>query len=293
MKDLEQIFQFRQHTVRTVRIDGEPWFVAADVCGVLGLDPSTSVTGRRSRGYADGLDADEKGTAIFGTLGGRQEMLIVSEPGLYALIMRSHKPEAKSFQRWITHEVLPALRQSGAYQLPAASSGQLVRFSRRDLLSMAVAAEDECEQLRGAVADLLPKADFYDRVADADATFSLGETAKMLAIPGFGRNHLIQFLRDEGILMADNVAKQRYVDRGYFRIVQRDYYGPDGALRVKAVTRVREKGIEFIRHRLDNGEYLTGGQRQRDSGHSRSASEQSEGRMKQFMERQNAGYKKR
>ena len=266
MKSLEQIFQFRQHTVRTVRIDGEPWFAAVDVCGVLGLDPSTSVTGRRSKGYADGLADDEKGTAIFGTLGGRQEMLIVSEPGLYSLIMRSHKPEAVIFKRWVTHEVLPALRQSGGYQLPAASpGGQLIRFSRRDLLSMAVAAEDECEQLRGAVADLLPKADFFDRVADTGVTFSLGETAKMLAIPGFGRNNLIQFLRDEGILMADNVAKQRYVDRGYFRIVQRDFYGPDGELRVKAVTRVREKGIDFIRRRLDSF-------------------------LKQFMERQNAGY---
>ena len=97
MKSLEQIFRFRQHTVRTVRIDGEPWFAAADVCGVLGLDASTSVTGRRSKGYADGLDADEKGTALFGTLGGRQEMLIVSEPGLYSLIMRSHKRRRKAF----------------------------------------------------------------------------------------------------------------------------------------------------------------------------------------------------
>ena len=253
MKSLEQIFRFRQHTVRTVRIDGEPWFAAADVCGVLGLDPSMSVTGRRSKGYADGLADDEKGTAIFGTPGGRQEMLIVSEPGLYALIMRSHKPEAKSFQRWITHEVLPALRQSGAYQVPAAGpSGQRVRFSRRDLLELAVAAEDECEQLRGAVAELLPKADFYDRVADTGVTFSLGETAKMLAVPGFGRNNLIRFLREEGILMADNVAKQRYVDRGYFLVVQRDYYAPDGTTRVKAVTRVWEKGVDYIRHRLDS-----------------------------------------
>ena len=97
MKDLEQIFRFRQHTVRTVRIGGEPWFAAVDVCRVLGLDASMSVTGRRSKGYADGLAADEKGTAFFGTLGGRQEMLIVSEPGLYSLIMRSHKRRRKAF----------------------------------------------------------------------------------------------------------------------------------------------------------------------------------------------------
>jgi anti-repressor protein len=253
VKDLERSFEFRGQRIRTVRIDGEPWFAAVDVCRVLGLDPSLSVTGRRSKNYADGLDADEKGTAVFSTLGGRQKLLIVSEPGLYSLIMRSHKPAARSFQRWLTHEVLPALRQTGGYHLPAAGpSGQLVRFSRRDLLQMAMAAEDECEQLRGAVAELLPKADFYDRVADTSVTFSLGETAKMLAIPGFGRNNLIQFLRDEGILMADNVAKQRYVDRGYFRIVQRDYYGPDGELRVKAVTRVYEKGVDYIRHRLDS-----------------------------------------
>ena len=138
-------------------------------------------------------------------------------------------------------------------------------FSRRDLLDLAVAAEDECDRLRQENKALRPKADFYDRVTDTGVSFSLGETAKLLAIPGLGRNTLIQFLRDEGILMANNVAKQRYIDRGYFHVVQRDFYGPDGALRIKAATRVREKGIDFIRRRLD--EYL-----------------------KQFMERQNAGY---
>ena len=134
----------------------------------------------------------------------------------------------------------------------AAESGQAPMFSRRDLLDLAVAAEDECDQWRREVEEMQPKADFYDRVADTGVTFSLGETAKMLAVPGFGRNNLIRFLREEGILMADNVAKQRYVDRGYFRIVQRDYYAPDGTTRVKAVTRVWEKGVDYIRHRLDS-----------------------------------------
>ena len=253
MKDLERSFQFRGRRIRAVRIDGEPWFAAVDVCRVLGLDPSLSVTGRRGKNYADGLDADEKGTAVFSTLGGRQKLLIVSEPGLYSLIMRSHKPEAKSFQRWVTHEVLPALRQAGIYQLPAVvGANRPAVFSRRDLLALAVEAETECEQLRAENSELRPKAEFYDRVADTGVTFSLGETAKMLAVPGCGRNNLIRFLREEGILMADNVAKQRYVDRGYFQIVQRDYYAPDGTTRVKAVTRVFEKGVDYIRHRLDN-----------------------------------------
>jgi len=75
----------------------------------------------------------------------------------------------------------------------------------------------------------------------------------MMEIPGFGRNNLIRFLRDEaGILMADNVAKQRYIERGYFHIVQRDYCAPDGTPRVKAVTRVYEKGVDYIRHLMDS-----------------------------------------
>ena len=260
---LERIFHYHGKPFRTLQEEGDaPWFVAADVCAALGLSQVSRAVKR--------LDADN--VRLLKVTPPQQvarsvTMNAVNEAGLYQLILSSNKPAAKSFRRWITNEVIPQLRQTGSYQMEPASrdSGQLLRFSRRDLLSMAVAAEDECEQLRGAVADLLPKADFYDRVAEADATFSLGETAKMLAIPGLGRNNLIQFLRDEGILMADNVAKQRYVERGYFRIVQRDYYGPDGALRVKAVTRVYEKGVDYIRHRLDDF-------------------------LKQFMKRRNAGY---
>ena len=88
---------------------------------------------------------------------------------------------------------------------------------------------------------------------------------RMLETEGYGRNNLIKFLRREGILMASNVAKQRYIDRGYFHIVQSEYLAPDGTPRVKAVTRVYEKGVNFIRHRLDN--FLL-----------------------QYMERQNSGY---
>ena len=236
-------------------------------------------------------------------------------------MVRSRRFEAKTFRRGVTHEVIPAIRRTGAYQSSdfSPTPGKLLQFSRRDLLQLAVEAENECEELRGVVTDLLPKAEFYDRVADATDSFSLGETAKMLEIPGFGRNNLIRFLRSQGVLMADNVAKQRYIERGYFRVVQRDYSAPDGTLRVKAVTRVYEKGVDYIRHLLEDhgdgdGEYLTVGERQRDNGHSRSASERSagripadkclshtaamidpcpkrsEGRMQELMERRNAGY---
>ena len=210
------------------------------------------------------LDRDERRLITNEAWRTNGNMAVVSEPGLYSLVLRSRRPEAKGFRRWIAHEVIPALRQSGQYRLAAVSSvaavpsGQLLQFSRRDLLNLAIEAEAECEELR-------PKAAFFDRVADSSDSFSLAETAKMLETEGYGRNNLIKFLRREGILMASNVAKQRYIDRGYFHIVQSEYLAPDGTPRVKAVTRVYEKGVNFIRHRLDN--FLL-----------------------QYMERQNSGY---
>ena len=255
MKSLE-LFHFKGRQVRTIQLDGEPWFVAADVCDVLGLNnPSQALS------Y---LDRDERRLITNEAWRTNGNMAIVSEPGLYSLVLRSRRPEAKGFRRWIAHEVIPALRQCGEYRLPAVSSvaavtaGQLLQFSRRDLLNLALEAEAECEELR-------PKAAFFDRVADSSDSFSLAETAKMLETEGYGRNNLIKFLRSEGILMASNVAKQRYIDRGYFHIVQSEYLAPDGTPRVKAVTRVYEKGVNFIRHRLDN--FLL-----------------------QYMERQNSGY---
>ena len=184
---------------------------------------------------------------------GRQTMVTVNEPGLYCLILRSRKSEARDFTRWITHDVLPALRRTGSYQMPQEDfvEKKLAKFSRRDLILLAMDAETECEELRDLVEDLAPKAEFFDRVAKSADTFSFGATAKMMEIPGFGRNNLIKFLRDKGVLMANNEAMQRYVDRGYFHIVQRDFSDEDGNIRISAVTRGYEKGVDFIRRLLD------------------------------------------
>ena len=105
-------FQFESHNVR-VQLDahGEPWWIAADVCAILGLkDVSRSVAR---------LEPNEKGTLQSSTLGGQQEMLTVNESGLYRLIFRSDKPEAKRFQSWVFSEVLPSIRKTGRYEVPA------------------------------------------------------------------------------------------------------------------------------------------------------------------------------
>ena len=96
-------------SVRVVIRDGDPWFVAKDVCDALGLSDTSKACER--------LDDDEKGTNSIRTRGGMQEMTIVSEPGLYSLVLRSNKPEAKAFKRWITHDVIPSIRKTGKYSL--------------------------------------------------------------------------------------------------------------------------------------------------------------------------------
>ena len=94
-------------TIRTITIDGEPWFVAVDVCKALQIANSRDALTR--------IDDDEKGVVLTDTLGGKQEVTIVNEPGLYTLVLSSRKPEAKAFKRWITHEVIPAIRKYGGY----------------------------------------------------------------------------------------------------------------------------------------------------------------------------------
>ena len=103
--------------IRTITIDGEPWFVAVDVCKALQIANSRDALTR--------IDDDEKGVVLTDTLGGKQEVTIVNEPGLYTLVLSSRKPEAKAFKRWITHEVIPVIRKHGAYISPNAEAVQV------------------------------------------------------------------------------------------------------------------------------------------------------------------------
>lgn len=115
-------FSFDAHAVRVVSRQGEPWFVLGDVCEVLDISNSRDASSR--------LDDDEKGVATTDTLGGAQEMNVVNESGLYNLIFTSRKPEAKRFRKWVTGEVLPAIRKTGSYALPTSKQDWFNRFAR-------------------------------------------------------------------------------------------------------------------------------------------------------------------
>lgn len=105
-----QIFKYENNDVRTMEINGEPWFVLKDVCNALEIANVSNVAIR--------LDADEKGIHQVDTLGGKQEVICINESGLYNVILRSDKPEAKPFRKWVTSEVLPSIRKHGAYMTP-------------------------------------------------------------------------------------------------------------------------------------------------------------------------------
>lgn len=123
-------FTFSTQELRVIMRDGEPWFVAADVCAALGIKRTDDGAGR--------LDDDEKGAASIRTPGGEQQMTVVSESGLYSLVLGSRKPEAKRFKKWVTSEVLPSIRKTGRYQLPSHSAQQFLAPKDEAELSNAV-----------------------------------------------------------------------------------------------------------------------------------------------------------
>lgn len=123
-------FNFGAHAVRVITRDNQPWFVASDVCNALGYINSRDAVAKH-------LDDDEKGVANSDTLGGKQQLTIINESGLYALVLRSRKPEARKFAKWVTSEVLPSIRQTGSYGQPAYDPDQVALAHRAALIATA------------------------------------------------------------------------------------------------------------------------------------------------------------
>ena len=162
--------------VRSILIDGDPWFVAADVCKALEIEKTNRALSR--------LDDDEKGAHSVSTPGGRQRMSIISESGLYSLILGSRKPEARAFKRWITHEVIPSIRKHGAYMTDSlldaleAHPEAVPEYLNR-LRSENARNRELTRRLRLA----LPKAEYYDAFVDPADCTNIRTTAKELGVP--------------------------------------------------------------------------------------------------------------
>ncbi|MBS6402082.1 MAG: phage antirepressor KilAC domain-containing protein [Atopobiaceae bacterium] len=237
--------QFGQ--VRAVRSEsGEPWFVAKDVCDALGIRTDTV------RAILDADEVRETNPNTVGVAGGRKP-LVVSEAGLYSLILRSRKPEAKAFKRWVTHEVLPALRRDGGYMVARDETPEQT-MARAVLL-----AQQTIDRQKGRIAELEPKALFADAVAASDGTCLVGELAKMMRQNGVevGQNRLFAMLREDGYLgnvgQNRNVPTQRAMDLGLFRIKETAVTHSDGHVTLSRTPKVTGKGQRYFVKRYCGG----------------------------------------
>lgn len=223
-----QIFHFEDRPVRAfVNDDGHPWWLAGDVCEILGIQNVGDVL--------SALEEDEKGSIdiVDGTPGSPRRG-IVNEPGLYSLILRSRKPEARKFKRWVTHEVIPSIRRSGYFALAT--------IGRKELAQVVLDAEMEIEASKREIALLSPKAQGFDAFMDGRNAQSMAKAAKSL---GTGRTRLFKFLKGRGVLMRNNLPYQSYIDRGYFRVVQKPISRGEESFNY-AQPMVTPKGLDYI-----------------------------------------------
>ena len=239
--------QFGQIRVDTGH-DGEPWFVASDVCQAIGLDTSHV---RR------GLDDDE--VSILPNWQGKgMAPLIVSEAGLYSLILRSRKPEARDFRRWVTHEVLPTIRKTGGY-IAARQDEAPEEIMARALVIAQDTIERQKRRLETAQAELdesRPKALFADAVSASSTSILVGDLAKLLKQNGFetGAKRLFARLRDEGFLIKRegsdwNMPTQRSMEQGLFEIKETAITHSDGHVTINKTPKVTGKGQVYFVNR--------------------------------------------
>ncbi|MFK5257138.1 phage antirepressor [Propionibacterium freudenreichii] len=233
--------------------DGEPWLVAADVCGVLTIANPRDALAR--------LDPDEKGVGTTDTLGGMQRMAIISEAGVYTLAMTSRKPQAKPFVRWLSHEVIPSIRKRGGYLTPEAIEKTLTDpdFIIRLATELKAERAARLELAAQAKADA-PKVLFADSVSVSHTTILVGELAKILRGNGveIGQNRLFKVLRQRGYLISRNgsdrnMPTQRAMDLGLFEIKETAITHSDGHVSVSKTPKVTGKGQVYFVNRFLSG----------------------------------------
>lgn len=241
-----RIFNYNSVEVRTIQKDGEPWFVLRDVCNVLGLGTPARV--------AERLDTDEVSqTHITDSMGRQQETTIINESGLYNVILRSDKPEAKPFRKWVTSEVLPTIRRHGMYATPDTVEKMLADPDTTIKLLETIKQERAARMALEAKAEAdKPKVLFADAVSASHTSILVGDLAKLLRQNGveIGQNRLFSFLRKKGYLCSQgeryNLPTQRSMDRGWFQVKETTINQPNGSVRITRTVKVTGKGQQYF-----------------------------------------------
>ena len=244
-----QVFSYEGTEIRTVELSGEPWWVLKDICDVLELSNPSVI--------ADRLDEDEKAKVDPKQyLGSRsnEPATVLSESGLYNVILLSRKPEAKKFKRWITHEVLPTIRKHGAY-VTSAKLEEMISDPEA-WIKVLTALKDERaakERLQLEAAQNEPKIVFADAVSVSNGTILIGELAKILNGNGIeiGQNRLFEKLRQDGYLIKRqgtdyNAPTQRAMELGLFKVKETAITHSDGHVTISKTTKVTGKGQQYF-----------------------------------------------
>ena len=246
-----QLFNFENHEVRSLMLSNEPWFVGKDVAEVLGYSNINKAVSMHVDEY-DKRVLDFKG---FSQIGNASKLwsgndfsnkTIINESGLYSLILSSKLPSAKKFKRWVTSEVLPALRKTGQYQVKELSGQELMAKALIEAQSVLAAKDKQIQEMK-------PKVVFADAVATSHTSILVGELAKILKQNGIdmGQKRLFAWLREKGYLIKRqgtdyNMPTQKAMDLGLFEIKEGSYVNGSGVNITTKTPKVTGKGQQYF-----------------------------------------------
>ena len=200
------------------------------------------------------VDEDEKVRNIVSTLGGIQEAWFLTEDGLYEVLMQSRKPIAKQFKKKVK-EILKSIRKHGMYATDELLNNPdlIIKMATKlkEERELNRRLQEENEEKNKLIEKQKPKAEFYDEVIDSTTVIGMKEAADILNVKGYGRNNLLKFLRENGILNRKNEPYRKYIDQGLFEIKESKYI-VDNEVKIKPTTYVTQKGLDYIRKILKN-----------------------------------------
>lgn len=249
-----QLFDFENHKVRALSLNGKAYFVGKDVAAVLGYAKTANAINKH-------VDVEDKGVTKMMTPGGRQNIQIINESGVYSLIFSSKMPNAKKFKHWVTSEVLPTIRRHGAYMTD--EKIEEVLTDPDTIIKLATQLKDERQQrlieqqlrkdAENQVHEMKPKALFADSVATSKSTVLVGELAKIIRGNGvdIGATRLFRWMREHGYLInrkgSDwNMPTQRAMDLGLFKIKETTINHSNGTTSISKTPKVTGKGQQYF-----------------------------------------------
>lgn len=234
-----QLFNFENHEVRSLLLNNEPWFVGKDVAEVLGYE-------RADNAIRNHIDKEDKLMHQISASGQNRNMTIINESGLYSLVLSSKLPSAKKFKRWVTSEVLPALRKTGQYQVKELSGQELMAKALIEAQSVLAAKDKQIEEMK-------PKVVFADAVATSHTSILVGELAKILKQNGIdmGQKRLFAWLREKGYLIKRqgtdyNMPTQKAMELGLFEIKEGSYVNGSGVNITTKTPKITGKGQQYF-----------------------------------------------